>query len=296
MSIFININDTIYVTDSNNSRIQIWTNGNSNPTQTVSYDLAVPTAVFVTITGDIYINNDYLNGRIDKWMLNRNTSIPVMYVNSTCFGLFVDVSNTLYCSIRDSHQVVKRWLNDIVNTSTIVAGTGIPGNTSDTLNSPRRIFVDTNLDLYVPDAQNHRIQLFRLGQSNAITVAGSGSINITITLNFPSAVVLDADKYLFIADGMNNRIVASGPYGFRCIIGCSNTSGSAADQLLFPLALSFDNFGNIFVIDGQNSRVQKFFLLPQSSGKSINYSVNSQIITAVLVLLTEPNSFTKIKS
>ena len=37
---------------------------------------------------------------------------------------------------------------------------------------PRGIFVDTNLDLYVADRYNHRVQLFRSGQLDAVTVAG----------------------------------------------------------------------------------------------------------------------------
>ena len=35
----------------------------------------------------------------------------------------------------------------------------------------------------VADWGNHRIQLFRQGQQNAITVAGNSSLNQTITLN-----------------------------------------------------------------------------------------------------------------
>ena len=45
------------------------------------------------------------------------------------------------------------------------------------------IFVDINLDLYVADYYNHRIQLFRLGELNGITVAGNTSLNTTITLS-----------------------------------------------------------------------------------------------------------------
>jgi hypothetical protein len=165
------------------------------------------------------------------------------------------------------YQVVKRWLGDNATTLTTVAGTSSLGSSSNELNNPYGIFVDTNFDLYVADSGNSRIQLFLPGQLNATTVAGSGSLNTTITLNHPTGIVLDADKYLFIADYGNNRIVGSGPNGFQCIVGCSRLAGGAANQLNQPWSLSFDSYGNIFVTDRNNNRVQKFVLVTNSSGK-----------------------------
>ena len=81
---------------------------------------------------------------------------------------------------------------------------------SDMLYYPNGIFVDSNFDLYVADGFNNRIQLFRQDEVNGITVAGNGSINITITLYYPSGIVLDADGYIFITDLSNHRIVGSG--------------------------------------------------------------------------------------
>ena len=143
---------------------------------------------------------------------------PVMHNVSKCFGLFVDINDTLYCSMYDRHQVVKRLLNDSTMALTTVAGTGIPTSASNTLDSPHGIFVDINFDLYVADTNNNRIQLFRAGELNGTTVAGNRSSNNTVTLKHPTGVVLDADKYLFIVDRENHRIVGSGPNGFRCLV------------------------------------------------------------------------------
>ncbi|CAF4630366.1 unnamed protein product, partial [Didymodactylos carnosus] len=111
-------------------------------------------------------------------------------------------------------------MNDSVMTPTIVAGTDRPGSALNQLNNPFGIFVDVNFDLYVADCLNNRVQLFRLGQSIGITVAGNGSPNPTIPLLCPTRIVLDAQKYLFIVDYGNDRIVGSGPNGFRCLVGC----------------------------------------------------------------------------
>jgi sugar lactone lactonase YvrE len=118
----------------------------------------------------------------------------------------------------------------------------------------------------VADSGNDRIQLFGLGQSYAITVAGNSLSGTTITLNGPTGIVLDGDGYLFIVDRGNNRIVGSGPYGFRCLVGCYSP-GKESNQLSQPFSLSFDIDGNMFVTDTGNNRIQKFVLLNNSLGK-----------------------------
>jgi DNA-binding beta-propeller fold protein YncE len=153
-----------------------------------------------------------------------------------------------------------------MNTSVVAAGTGVAGSASNELFSPVGIFVDNNLDLYVADCGNNRVQLFESGESNGITVAGSTSPNPTISLFCPTGVVLDADKYLFIVDAANHRVVASGPNGFRCLVGCYG-QGSQSNQLSSPFSLSFDRSDNMFVTDQDNHRIQKFLYLKESCGK-----------------------------
>ena len=133
-------------------------------------------------------------------------------------------------------------------------------------NYPRGIFVATNFDLYVADACNDRIQLFKSEEVNAITVAGSGAPT-TIQLNYPTAVMLDGDGYLFIADSNNVRIIGSGPYGFRCVIGCTGGYGSASNQLSFLQSMAFDSYGNVFIVDTYNNRVQTFRVSSHSCSK-----------------------------
>jgi hypothetical protein len=225
-----------------------------------------PDSLFVTSNGDIYIDDGQSIGRVQKWISSTNTFVTVMNVNSSCIGLFIDINDNLYCSMSNHHRVVKRWLNDLMMTSTVVAGTGTPGSASNELNYPSGIFIDVNLDLYVADCDNNRVQLFQSGQSNGITVAGSESPNPTISLSCPSGIVLDTEKYLFIVDQYNDRIVGSGPNGFRCLVGCHG-KGSQSNQLNSPATLSFDRSGNMFVTDQGNHRIQKFEYLEKSSGK-----------------------------
>jgi hypothetical protein len=249
-----------------NNRIQIWLNNSTNLTKTISGNLSMPYSIFAAINGDMYIDNGInASSCIAKRTSNANTSGIAMYVGQKCFGIFIDINNTLYCSMRNVHQVVARSLNSVTDILTVVAGIGCPGSSSDMLNLPSGIFVDINFDLYVADCGNDRIQLFESDPLNGTTLSIDG-IAGTIPLNCPTGIVLDGDDYLYIVDSGNQRILASGPAGFLCLIGCSGTSGSASNQLNTPWSMSFDSYGNIFVTDQGNSRIQKFILATNSCG------------------------------
>ncbi|UJR06685.1 hypothetical protein I4U23_010971 [Adineta vaga] len=285
--IFINTNNTIFVTDTMNSRVQIWMNNSINPTKTLSNGVYYPYALFVNDNGDIFVDNGYYGRRVDKFAFNSNTSVSVMRVNSSCLGLFIDINDTLYCSMYDSNQVIKKWLNDNTNKTVIAAGTGIAGTTSYHLYAPNGIFVDINFDLYVADCYNNRIQLFRSGRLNGTTVVGAASLNTTILLYGPTSIILDIDKYPFVADQYNQRIVGSGPNGFRCLFGCSGSYGSNANQLNYPTTLSFDSYGNLYVTDKDNSRVQKFSLATNFNGQTTNAMASTQSQTYKTTVTTE---------
>ncbi|CAF4359761.1 unnamed protein product, partial [Adineta steineri] len=211
----------------------MWQEESANPTKTIRGNFT-PDSLFVISNGDIYIDDGVANGRVQKWIAETIIFATVMNVNSSCEGLFVDINNTLYCSMYGHHQVVKRSLiNSVIDSNHVAAGTGIQGSDPNQLNQPHGIFVDANLDLYVADFANDRVQLFQSGKSNGITVAGSTSLNPTIKLSYPSGVVLDAEIYLFIADQFNHRIVGSGLNGFRCLVGCYGV-GSQSNQLNNP--------------------------------------------------------------
>ncbi|UJR12518.1 hypothetical protein I4U23_016693, partial [Adineta vaga] len=196
-----------------------------------------------------------------KWSQNTGNVAVMMTSSRPCAGIFVDIANYLYCS-QTTHQVVKQSLDAGTNTPIIVAGHSGLGSTSSMLKSPRGLFVDTNFDLYVADFYNERVQFFKLGKQDGITVAKNG-ITFTLGLMLPVAVVLDADGYLFITDHMGPRIIGSNLHGFYCVIGCSRENGRAFRQLTSPVITVFDSLGNIFVADYKG--IQKFILTTNAS-------------------------------
>ncbi|CAF1337787.1 unnamed protein product [Adineta steineri] len=264
IAIFVNTNDTIYVANQEDNTIVMWEEENVNLTKIISGSFIDPSSLFVTSNGDIYVDDGEKNGRVQKWIAETNTFVTVMNVNSSCDGLFVDINDTLYCSMSEYHRVVKRSLNDsMMNSNRVAAGTGNRGSGSNQLSSPSGIFVDVNLDLYVADCGNDRVQLFQSGKPNGITVAGILTYHRTISLDCPNGIVLNAQKYLFIVDRNNHRIIGSGLNGFRCLVGCYGT-GSQSSQLAFPSSLSFDRAGNMLVTDTSNQRIQKFQYIEES--------------------------------
>ena len=266
--LFVSSNDTVYVAGYRNSAVYVWPPGNNlylirNVSTTGNHSYSV----FVTLLGDIYLDNGSKQ-RVEKWAANDSIESEwAMAASYNCLGLFIDNNNTLYCSMNSAHRVIKRSLNTNASNSSTAAGTTCAGDNANQLTYPKGIFVHANFTLYVADSGNDRIQRFGPQQVNATTVVGS-SVPGTIMLNRPTSVVLDADDHLFIVDSRNHRIIASGPGGFRCVAGCSGTSGNRRNQLSSPMLMSFDMQGNIFVSDCSNHRIQKFLLATNSCRKS----------------------------
>ncbi|CAF4357085.1 unnamed protein product [Adineta steineri] len=180
-----------------------------------------------------------------------------------------------------SNKVIAKSLNTHLNIWNTVAGTGTAGSTPSTLSGQCGIFVDNNLNLYVADTLNSRIQKFASGQLNGTTVPTGN-----ITLNSPTGIMLDFDGYLFIVDQYNYRVIGSGPYGYRCIAACSGTAGSSSSQLYHPYSLSFDSYGNMFVSDISNNRIQKFFLVTNGCNVTTSMTtMSSGIFLLIFVLL-----------
>jgi hypothetical protein len=75
------------------------------PSKTLSDHWAYLCSIFVTTNGDIYIDNGESNDRVDKRTVDSSASIPIMQVNSACQGLFIDLNDTLYCSI----LIIIKW-------------------------------------------------------------------------------------------------------------------------------------------------------------------------------------------
>jgi len=92
-------------------------------------------------------------------------------------GLFIDGAGNLYIADRLNHRIRKVDADGIITT---VAGTGVQGFSGDggpataaQLNDPTGVAVDEAGNLYIADAENHRIRKVDTG-GIITTVAGTG--------------------------------------------------------------------------------------------------------------------------
>ncbi|CAF4215488.1 unnamed protein product, partial [Adineta steineri] len=268
-TVFIDTNNTIYVSGYSAARVQVFRDSSNVPIRTISGGLYNPFSVFVAVNGDIYVDNGNSNSQVDKWTLNSSSSVSVMYVKSGCWYLFLDSKNNLYCSMQALNQVVVKSMITNSDMWRIAAGGECAIPITNTLSTPRGIYVDTDLNIYVADCGNNRVQLFPSTQVIGQTVAGTGATG-TISLSCPTGITFDADGYLFIADYSNNRIVASGPNGYRCLIGCIGSAAATTNQLNSPTTISFDTYGNLYVADDWNHRIQKFLIINTYTSVTVN--------------------------
>lgn len=251
--------------DSNHPiQIIVRNDNETRPTNTSIDSITSLNSIIIT-AGDIQVDRGTLKHRLYQWWSYSVFNYTFGGDLHECAHLFIDKDGSMYCAFEKKHQVIKIVFNTGLSTVTTTFGSGTNDSTSDSLNSPRGLFVDNELDVYVADTGNHRIQRFNNKSNNATTVAGNTTLG-DMGLRFPTAVVVDVHGHLFIVDSGNHRIIRSERGGFRCIVGCSREAGFASNQLDHPRALWFDTNGNMFVLDQGNHRIQKFYLATNFSG------------------------------
>jgi len=258
-AIFIDKNDTVYIANRHTNKLIMWNNKTGYSTVNLPAQLQDYSNLFATRNREIYFSNSKSIGQIDKWTINSVSSTFVAKFSQHCYGLFIDVHDFLYCSLVNKNRVEKINLHRQMQSFITVAGTEYEGSASNQLRWPHGIFVDSNLNLYVSDSGNHRIQLFRSKQSRATTIAGQG-IPMQLILKHPTDVILDADNNVYISDNENNRIIKVKDNRYQCLVGCTNQLGSTLQHLYKPFAIRFDSTGTLYVADEYNHRIQKFDL------------------------------------
>ena len=262
--LFIDVQNTIYAAFSDLAHIVIWDKGSEVPTRTLGANLQGALTIFVAGTGDVYVLNN-VSQVLVLTATNSTKTITLIPTNGSCWGLFVDLNNSLYCSMKELHQVTKIFGNSDGNGSILAAGNGSSGATENLLNQPHGIFVTAKFELYVADSLNGRVQRFTPDNLTGTTVAGGG-VSGCASLYYPIGIILDADDHLYIAEYKSHRVVQAGAHGCRCLVGCSSVPGPEMHQLNGPRTLSFDLLGNIYVTDSENHRIQNFSLASNACG------------------------------
>ncbi|CAF0824702.1 unnamed protein product [Adineta ricciae] len=125
-----------------------------------------------------------------------------------------------------------RWMQ---NGTTVAGGNG-PGNASDQVWFPNGLFVDGDRTMIIGEWENHRVTLWKMGDTNGEVVAGGhGPGNQSDQFYFPTDVLIDIDGDSFIiCDVGNQRVVQwsrrSGTTQGEILVNNINCYGLAVDD------------------------------------------------------------------
>lgn len=188
-------------------------------------------------------------------------------------GLVFDASGNLYISEVNGNRVRKINTSGVIST---VAGTGVGSSTGDggaatsaTIDAPLGLAFDATGNLYIAEAQRHKIR--KVNTSGDISTyvgtgtagsTGDGGLATAATIKNPAGIVIDASGNLFIAES-NGRFVrmvdASGMISTIAGTGTAGYTGDGGNPTLatfrrpFGLAISG---GNLFISDWNTHTVR----------------------------------------
>ena len=188
-------------------------------------------------------------------------------------GIAVDAAGNVYFSDSGNQRVRRIGLDGKISLvagdgSASFAGDGGPATVA-SLNDPVGLAVDSSGDLYIADANNHRIRrITRDGNIN--TIAGTGSSGFSgdtglatqAKLNAPHAVNIDSQGRVLIADTQNSRIRRFVPGGIITTIAGSkagfggDNSLATAAYLSKPDGVTVDRQGILYISDTGNQRIR----------------------------------------
>ncbi|CAF0903613.1 unnamed protein product [Adineta steineri] len=283
---FIDSNDTLYGADKD--RHYIWKLSKNAENATIvagiyesagsdSVKLHYPEDVYVDRYGSIYVvdtNNHriqkFINGTIHAKTIAGLTGSAGYSLNQLNYprGFAFDPTDTfMYIADRGCHRVVRFSTNSISGTDGIlVAGTGRPDNTIETLNGPWNIryLSSINNDLLIVNNDGHSVIRWTLDDTSGTFVAGLPGISCpnSVCLFKPADVRIDANLNMYVVDEKNHRVqmfCENSDVGVT-IFG-NGVAGDSSTQLNSPRGITFDSEMNMYVCDTGNKRVQKFLKL-----------------------------------
>ena len=147
-------------------------------------------------------------------------------------------------------------------------------------NYPEGVAINTFMNIYVADRDNHKIRLIYPNKT-VITIAGGGitgttpgntnGVGTAALLYFPSDVALDTLGNLYVSDASNHKILLiyanltvitiAGGSGATTIAGGPGSTDGVGTTALFkvPRGIALDTLGNLYVADSNNHKIRLIY-------------------------------------
>lgn len=258
--VFVDGSGNVFIADTDNSLIREVTSGNIQTVVGTYYDfetsgcnysgdgglptaasayLCAPSAVFVDVSGDIFI---------------------------------ADTNNVVIREVVAAGDIETVAGNN-------AGGPGYSGDTgpaaSAQLNYPNDMYVDGAGDIFIADTDNFVIREVTAGTintvigNNTLAYSGDGGPGVDAQLNYPGAVSVDGSNDIFIADTVSSviREVVAATGGIQTVAGngtdcsaptatCGDGGSAASAQFNNPYGVTVDGTGNIYIADTADNRIR----------------------------------------
>ncbi|CAF1036012.1 unnamed protein product [Rotaria sp. Silwood1] len=257
--IYIDANDTLYVADHHNYRIQKWNQGATVGITIVDTSSADdhPEAITFDKNGFLYITG-HNNNRVVRYSPNFNSSTVVAgKIGSKSsalddlhdpLGLDLDNDLNLYIAERSNQRVMK-WGPNATNGTIVIGTSSTPGFFGLLLS------LYSSNEAYVSSEDKNAVYLWTFNASTPrITLT---QVNDTpATLSKPRGMKYDIYGNLYVADKSNKRVVM---YCVNSTIGKVAVKDTySGPGLSSPEDIAFDSNLNLYVADSNGQAVIKF--------------------------------------
>ncbi|CAF1169473.1 unnamed protein product [Adineta ricciae] len=216
----------MYIVDSLNHRILVTTisskqasnlfgTGQSGSSNT---QLNNPMSITMDTNSNIYIA-DYGNNRIVQFnLINNQTNIYLSFNTNQLRNTYVvtpislkyhSLTNSLVIGQQMGYNVIRWTLNS--TQWTLIAGSvssELNGTSRTLFNQICAIDIDDQMNTFIADCQNQRIQYFQGDGTKGRTIAGviQAAGTNPYLFNYPNAITFDQNRSLYISDSQNQRI------------------------------------------------------------------------------------------
>lgn len=258
MSVHVDDNGKIYVTDTALPDVFLWDTGKQ--TATTLSDMGAkffykPIGVTTDSKGRMFITDS----QTDKvTILDEKGKMEGYLQPQTPFkqptGIAADTKfNRLYVTDTHNHYVVVFDLDTLKYIKTI----GKRGKEEGEFNYPSHIAVGPTGNLYVSDTMNGRIQIFDT-EGKFVRAFGQFGDSPGMFAR-PKGVAVDSEGHIYVVDSAFNNVQIFSEEGQILLAFASY--GTDRGQLVLPAGISIDKDDYIYVVDSWNRRIEKFEFL-----------------------------------
>jgi sugar lactone lactonase YvrE len=258
-TIAIDQSGNIYVTDTDNNRIQKFTHDGkflakwgTKGIENVQFDR--PSGIAVDSAGNVYVADTY-NNRIQKFKSNGEfiTKWGVTGSGDGQFnqpgGIAIDALSNIYVADSYNNRIQKFNPN-----GGFLTKWGTRGREDGQFDKPLGITVSSSGYVYVADTQNDRIQKFTAYGAFIVKWGKYGTGNGEFSS--PYGVAVDISGNVYITDSGNNRMQKFNSEGtFITKFGKLGHDGGTFSE---PYGSIIDTTGYVFITDSRNDRIQVF--------------------------------------